>query len=62
MMDWASTTNVFRDNGIGANQVLDYLTWRQPQFNLLITPQLTTLLANLRRRLGAMVNLGFMRA
>ncbi|MFC0669626.1 hypothetical protein E0E54_08875 [Azotobacter chroococcum] len=60
MFDYASTTNVFRDNGIGVAEVLDYLNWRQPYFDKGITPQLTQLLASLRAKLGAMARHNFM--
>lgn len=60
MFDYASTTNIFRDNGIGVAEVLDYLNWRQPYFNHGITPQLTLLLASLRNKLDIMSRHNFM--
>ncbi|HSX86957.1 MAG TPA: hypothetical protein VLG17_03035 [Pseudomonas sp.] len=60
MFDYASTTNVFRDNGIGVGEVLDYLNWRQPYFDSGITPQLTQLLGGLRAKLNVMSRHNFM--
>lgn len=62
MIDWAATTNTFRDKGITVTQVQNYLNWRQPYFNAGITPALTDLLAKVRRKLTGMAQHGFMTA
>lgn len=62
MIDWASTTNVFRENGIRVRDVLQYLDWRQPQCDQGKTKDLTKLLDSLRAKLAAMRAYGFMRA
>jgi hypothetical protein len=62
MIDWASTSNVFRNNGIRVADVLQYLDWRQPQFDMGKTPELTKLLESLRAKLAAMRQHGFMPA
>ncbi|HUZ04661.1 MAG TPA: hypothetical protein VMU62_04840, partial [Acidobacteriaceae bacterium] len=60
MLDWAATTNVFSVNGISATDVLNYLNWRQTQYNNGITPALTLALAALRTKLPILGRHGFL--
>jgi len=62
IIDWAATTNVFGSSGIRVRDVLDYLDWRQPQFDKDKTPKLTERLDSLRAKLTAMRAHGFMPA
>ena len=52
----------FGSSGIRVRDVLDYLDWRQPQFDKGKTPELTKRLESLRAKLTAMRAHGFLPA